>query len=230
MTESNGSNLDRVNELLEEYQDLASSQAITNQELTEWADYLISHQSEVEDINTKISQLNTLIISIENQVKTLKTERNHSYDPLLAATPEQIDEFEKLIREKAMSLESDINTLQGLNTYKKEELIHKDNYITELNTKFENLGKEKNQVLKHLESLVDLVEDWKSQMDLVDKLSKRDTRFRILETLGKHPRLSIIQLSFTLGTSIPQMQKYLDELLQSDMIELDKTGKYMSKK
>ncbi|NHJ31609.1 MAG: hypothetical protein FK732_01985 [Asgard group archaeon] len=93
--------------------------------------------------------------------------------------------------------------------------------------KLESVSDEKERLIVQLESLNSTISSWQGQLGLLQKLAASDPRYKVIGALKKHGSLSDIQLAFTMGTSIAQIRKYIDDLRELELVKKDNSGRYM---
>ncbi len=123
------------------------------------------------------------------------------------------------------NLPEEIQVLHDLLESKKEEVLEKDRQIVEYNSEIEAIAIEKNSLIVELERLNQVIESWKNQLEMLESMAEGDPRFRMIEALKSHERLTEIQLAFALGTSISQVRKFINDLRDMELIKIEKDGR-----
>lgn len=247
--ETTNGNEEKLTEIISEYKELLDSQAVERKDLLTQVDNLAERTKHIDQIDSKIEHLVDLLTDIKGQISALsaiddsgiqednstKTDKKKisvpSVEPFLsppevATSKEEVEDFSKEIEEKTIDLDEDIKTLSELLDAKTLEIKQKDTFIAEINLRYENISDEKERLIVQLESLNSTIESWHGQLSLLQKLASSDPRYKVIGALKKHGSLSDIQLAFTMGTSIAQIRKYIDDLRDLELVRKDSSGRY----
>jgi hypothetical protein len=208
-------------EILNEYYDLIKKQSNERDILLERIDYLISQSKQSEELNEKVSNILKLLQELRNQYSV---PTNTPPVPKSVVKVEE-DEVNQLPQGLNPELRVELELLNNLLTSKKEEVLEKDLAINELNTELETITNEKEELIEELEKMNQVIESWKTQIELLEKLAATDPRYRIIGALKKHDTLTEIQLAFSLGTSVMQIRKFVNDLKELGLVAIDRSGK-----
>ncbi|MHA2171183.1 MAG: hypothetical protein ACXAB7_14910 [Candidatus Kariarchaeaceae archaeon] len=237
-------------QIIEEYKGLLENQSQERQNLLKQVDNLSQRTEQMDGIDHKIEHLVNLLADIRQQISALssiqvekegveedtnqeaKANNVPSVSPFLktpkvTASEEEVESFSVELENKADSLEEDVEALTGLLDSKNSELHNKDVFIDELNLKLESVSDEKERLIYQLESLNSTINSWQGQLSLLQKLAASDPRYKVIGALKKHGSLSDIQLAFTMGTSIGQIRKYIEDLRELELVRKDNSGRYI---
>lgn len=235
-----------INQILGEYKELLEIQSQERQELLEQFDQLSNRTNEFDNLDDKIEHLITLLADIRKQISALSDVGHVELSnrikkegdirvpgvkdlitrPHVLATEEQINNLSKEIEKEALNFDEEIQALTHLVDNKTEEIKDRDRVIDELNMKLESVSDEKERLTTQLENLNSVIGSWQGQLSLLQKLAASDPRYRVIGALKKHGSLSDIQLAFTMGTSISQIRKYIDDLRELELVAKDNAGRY----
>lgn len=231
--------------ILSEYKELLEYQADERKQLLNQVETLSDKTGEIDHIDKKLESLVNLLADIKNQISALsttvpskivgETQTNSTKVPsvqpfinkpaVLASENEITDLSEDIINE-ADDLDNDVDSLNTLISSKQEEIQEKDVFIEQLNTKLQGITDEKERLALQLESMNSVIGSWQGQLNLLQKLAASDPRYKVIGALKKHGSLSDIQLAFTMGTSISQIRKYIEDLKELELVRKDATGRY----
>ncbi|MHA2098428.1 MAG: hypothetical protein ACW99A_07060 [Candidatus Kariarchaeaceae archaeon] len=237
----------KLSEILVEYKDLLELQASERQDLLKQVDNLTHKAGSIDNLDNKIENLVGLLSDIREQISALSTTvppdiktkvddtkqfrvpgvDQYINKPKVIATEEEVEGLEKDIQQAAENLDDEINALTNLVENKSDELRERDLHIEKLNDQLEGVSDEKERLASQLESLNSVIGSWQGQLSLLQKLAASDPRYKVIAALKKHGSLSDIQLAFTMGTSIGQIRKYIDDLKELELVRRDNTGRYV---
>ncbi|MHA2091998.1 MAG: hypothetical protein ACW98K_14185 [Candidatus Kariarchaeaceae archaeon] len=240
----------KLMQIIEEYKGLLENQSQERRNLLKQVDNLSQRTEQMDGIDTKIEHLVNLLADIRQQISALssiKVEKEGTGEdmiqeakannvpsvgpflktPKVTASEEEVEAFSVELENKADSLEEDVEALTGLLDSKNTELQNKDVFIDELNLKLESVSDEKERLIYQLESLNSTINSWQGQLSLLQKLAASDPRYKVIGALKKHGSLSDIQLAFTMGTSIGQIRKYIEDLRELELVRKDNSGRYI---
>ncbi|MFV2014232.1 MAG: hypothetical protein ACC656_02290 [Candidatus Heimdallarchaeota archaeon] len=237
----------KLSEILGEYKELLELQSTERQELLRQVDNLTQKTGDLSQLDNKIEHLVNLLAEIREQISAIATSvppeintevktkkqlevpnvEQYINKPKLIASEEEIDSLAKEIESEATDLDEDINALTNLLENKTDELREKDINIEELNIELDSVSDEKERLASQLESLNSVIGSWEGQLNLLQKLAASDPRYKVIAALKKHGSLSDIQLAFTMGTSIGQIRKYIDDLRELELVRRDNSGRYV---
>lgn len=218
--------------ILNEYRDLLEIQALEREELLIKVDDLSKQSENANQIDSKMDHLLNLLLDIRQQIGSI-TDNNPELPSQFAseinvvASDDQIKELSDEIEIKGEALDTQIGHLQNQLEDTRSEIIDKNLYIEKLNSQIQILADEKVQLILKLEELTNIANSWNKNIDLLQKLAKSDPRYKTINTLKKHGRLSEIQLAFSMGTSISQVRKYAEDLIDLGLVQKDKLGRYV---
>jgi DNA repair exonuclease SbcCD ATPase subunit len=240
----------KLMQIIEEYKGLLENQSQERRNLLKQVDNLSQRTEQMDGIDTKIEHLVNLLADIRQQISALssiKVEKEGTGEdmiqeakannvpsvgpflktPKVTASEEEVEAFSVELENKADSLEEDVEALTGLLDSKNTEVQKKDVFIEELNLKLESVSDEKERLIYQLESLNSTINSWQGQLSLLQKLAASDPRYKVIGALKKHGSLSDIQLAFTMGTSIGQIRKYIEDLRELELVRKDNSGRYI---
>ncbi|MHA2403251.1 MAG: hypothetical protein ACXADH_09705 [Candidatus Kariarchaeaceae archaeon] len=240
----------KLMQIIEEYKGLLENQSQERRNLLKQVDNLSQRTEQMDGIDNKIEHLVNLLADIRQQISALSsiqvekegTEEDMIQEakannvpsvgpflktPKVTASEEEVEAFSVELENKADSLEEDVEALTGLLDSKNTELQNKDVFIDELNLKLESVSDEKERLIYQLESLNSTINSWQGQLSLLQKLAASDPRYKVIGALKKHGSLSDIQLAFTMGTSIGQIRKYIEDLRELELVRKDNSGRYI---
>jgi chromosome segregation ATPase len=225
---------DNIQTIIDDYQNLIEIQNQERKELLEKIDQLTHRTNEIENIDSRMQQFSALLMDIRQQIAALSKTKSLPV-PKTSSTPktnvlasqEEIDRLSKEVELKSTDLDQEISELMSMLDQKREEVNHKDVLISELNEKLDLLSEEKGRLAEELENLNSVIDSWKNQLDLLQKLAASDPRYRVIAALKKHGSLSDIQLAFTMGTSINQLRKYIEDLVELELVARNNAGRYV---
>ncbi len=212
------SEIDRVYQILSDYKRLLEKQSAERERLLQEVERLSNEAVSVHSLDRKVENLTSLLLEMKSQLSSF------SQNTLSQETSKDIPLKSKK-RKRGKDLDDEVQVLSELLKTKKEEVLEKDREIAALNEKMEMLQNEKLQLITKIEQLNGIIDSWKSQLDLLEKLALTDPRYKIIGTLKKHGGLTEIQLAFTLGSSIMQVKKFVAELRELGLIQTDKAGR-----
>lgn len=233
--------------ILGEYKDLLEFQAEERNQLLNQVETLTEKTDDINHIDNKLESLVSLLADIKNQISALSNAvpskivpdelskvastipSVEKYIPKSAvlASEDDINSLSDDILTEADNLENDVVSLQGLIDTKVEELKEKDLFIEGQNQKLQGVTDEKERLALQLESMNSVIGSWQGQLNLLQKLAASDPRYKVIGSLKKHGSLSDIQLAFTMGTSISQIRKYIEDLKELELVRKDSTGRYI---
>ena len=218
--------------ILNEYRGLLDVQAGEREELLIKVDDLSKQSESANQMDSKMDHLLNLLLDIRQQIGSI-TDNNpelptrFTSEMNVMASDEQIKELSDEIEMKGEALDGQIDLLQNQLKDTRSEIIDKNLYIENLNNQIQILADEKVQLILKLEELTNIANSWNKNIDLLQKLAKSDPRYKTINTLKKHGRLSEIQLAFSMGTSISQVRKYAEDLTNLGLVQKDKLGRYV---
>ncbi len=222
---------DKLSQLLENYQELLAAQAEERKRLLEKVNELAVKSEKVGLLDNKIESLTKLLLDIKEQINAISDKNSKTISPVksskVVASDEDIDHLSSEIEAKGKEMDERIEILEQLLEQKLAEGKEKDMHIEQLNERVKQLSREKNELAKKLEELSAVTSTWSGQLDLLQKLAKSDPRYKAIETLKRHGTLSDIQLAFSMGASIIQVKKYVEDLINLGLVKKDKVGRYM---
>ena len=225
-----------LNSILEEYETLSNAQQTERQELLQRIDELTQRTQSLDNLDGKLEQFTSLLLDIRAQIAGITSSeggsrRIHSppSDPAssVVASDKEIMELSTEVERKSKDLNDEIDSLSHLLDKKKKEIKEKDLNIEELNDRLELLTDEKGRLASELEQINSTLDSWRNQLELLQKLAASDPRYRVIESLKKHGTLSDIQLAFTMGTSINQLRKYIDDLIDLKLVKKAPNGRFV---
>ncbi|MHA2503976.1 MAG: hypothetical protein ACXAE3_14040 [Candidatus Kariarchaeaceae archaeon] len=224
---------DHLLSLLDEYQDLAVEQQEERKALLDKIEELTKRTEKIDNMDLKLQQFLGILLEIKTQIsgepeaKDLVPRPKILSSPEILASEQQIEELEQEVESQHEKIDDEIDSLVLLLDKKKEQLQQKDQTIEELNDKLDMLTDEKGRLSAELENLNEVIDSWKNQLDLLQKLAASDPRYRVIEALKKHGTLSDIQLAFTMGTSINQLRKYIEDLIELKLVKKAPNGRFV---
>ncbi len=205
------SNLDReVKNALVEYKILLDQQSKEREMIIEELDKFTLATTNIGRLDEKIEIIRSLLLEMKTKFEGTS---NFELTSLNDSNPDLVES------------KQDLSSLSALINEKAGEVQEKDSYIENLNHKIERLSSEKFELNNEIEKMNKAIENWKNQLELLEKLALTDPRYKIIGVLKKHEEMSEIQLAFTLGNSIIQVKKYLNELLELGLIQQLNNGK-----
>ncbi|OLS27363.1 MAG: Chromosome partition protein Smc [Candidatus Heimdallarchaeota archaeon LC_2] len=240
------SNEKKLTSILHEYKGLLELQATERKDLLKQVDTLTQKTANFDNLDNKIENLVALLGGIREQISALSSTvpivldteikdnklqvpgvEKYINKPTVVASEEEVEELAKQIETEADNLEDEVVTLTQLIENKTEELRERDVFIEEMNEKLEGVSDEKERLASQLDSLNSVIGSWQGQLNLLQKLAASDPRYKVIAALKKHGSLSDIQLAFTMGTSIGQIRKYIDDLRELELVRKDNSGRYI---
>lgn len=222
-----------IRKILNDYWELLDIQKKERENLVLKVDEISSRVNDEAELTNKMDHLVTLLLDIKQQISSLYTpSRGPPVAPdtpksKIMATDKQIDELSREVERRAELLDSEIATIQNTLKEREDEIMQKDLYIEELNNEIQVLANEKQQLLSKLEELNSVTSSKAGQLDLLQKLAESDPRYKAIDTLKRHGSLSEIQLAFSMGTSITQVRKYMDDLIKLGLVKKNKGGRFV---
>jgi hypothetical protein len=148
---------------------------------------------------------------------------------MLAATPPQ---KEKRISQEKRSSTKPVRTvkdeqlqdqvdLEGEKELFQLLLDERESLIYELSDQLVAIETEKKEINDKLKILESDKEKWDNQKSVFERLITTDPRFNIINLLRRMGVIAPIQLSFVLGVSLSQTRKYILELEQMKIIQIN---------
>lgn len=202
-----------ASEVLQEYAKLLQKQSEEREVLLEQIERLLVQAHLAENVDTKVDNILKLLLELKHQYLGHEPQAPPLENPApqVTITKDSGDE--------------EVKVLVDLLDEKKEEVSDKDNEIATLNEELERLAIEKSSLVGELEKLNQVIDNWKSQVNILEKLASSDPRYKIIRALRQHDALTEIQLAFTLGSSIMQIRKFVADLTELNLIQRRKDGK-----
>jgi len=203
--------------VLDEYYSLLKKQDNERKLLLDQINQLITAYND-PSMNGKGSGILEILMEIKQQFESGGKKQKSDENNIKTSTSEIEIEFVE-------QLPPEIQVLHDLLESKKEEVLEKDQLIVEYNSEIESISTEKNSLIIELEKLNRIIESWKSQLEMLESMAKNDPRFRMIEALKSHDKLTEIQLAFALGTSISQIRRFISDLLDMELVKIEKDGR-----
>jgi hypothetical protein len=236
-----------IDEEPEDFSDIAREIAKLSDEVKEVKDSFSSEQAESQIILTPLSQKKNTALELtpaleyinevlqnssEQIISEMKTEFYRLFNflsSMLAATPPQ---KEKRISQEKRSSTKPVRTvkdeqlqdqvdLEGEKELFQLLLDERESLIYELSDQLVAIETEKKEINDKLKILESDKEKWDNQKSVFERLITTDPRFNIINLLRRMGVIAPIQLSFVLGVSLSQTRKYILELEQMKIIQIN---------
>jgi len=203
--------------VLDEYYSLLKKQDYERKLLLDQINQLITAYND-PSMNEKSTGILEILREIKQQFESGGKKQKSDENNIKTSTSEIEIKFVE-------QLPPEIQVLHDLLESKKEEVLEKDQLIVEYNSEIESISAEKNSLIIELEKLNRIIESWKSQLEMLESMAKNDPRFLMIEALKSHDKLTEIQLAFALGTSISQIRRFTSDLLDMELVKIEKDGR-----
>ncbi|MCG3217232.1 MAG: hypothetical protein KAS63_10920 [Candidatus Heimdallarchaeota archaeon] len=149
---------------------------------------------------------------------------------MLSVTPNHLEKrsfAQSDITENGEELDGDVKQkIQAISINEREDMLkllldERESLVYELSDQIVAIEVEK----KSLQDKVKLIEEnklkWERQKNVLEKLVTTDPRFNIINLLRRMGVIAPIQLSFVLGVSLSQTNKYIQELEKMQILKLN---------
>ncbi|OLS30913.1 MAG: hypothetical protein HeimAB125_17730 [Candidatus Heimdallarchaeota archaeon AB_125] len=103
-------------------------------------------------------------------------------------------------------------------------LEERESLIYELSDQIVVIEAEKKQLEDKMEKITEDMEKWMKQKSVLERIVTSDPRFNIINLLRRMGVIAPIQLSFVLGVSLSQTGKYISELEQMKILNVNEDG------
>lgn len=203
--------------VLDEYYSLLKKQDYERKLLLDQINQLITAYND-SSMNEKSTGILEILREIKQQFESGGKKQKSDENNIKTSTSEIEIKFVE-------QLPPEIQVLHDLLESKREEVLEKDQLIVEYNSEIESISAEKNSLIIELEKLNRIIESWKSQHEMLESMAKNDPRFLMIEALKSHDKLTEIQLAFALGTSISQIRRFTSDLLDMELVKIEKDGR-----
>ncbi len=103
-------------------------------------------------------------------------------------------------------------------------LEERESLIYELSDQIVAIEAEKKELEDKMEKITKEMEKWMKQKSVLERIVTSDPRFNIINLLRRMGVIAPIQLSFVLGVSLSQTRKYISELEQMKILNVNEDG------
>lgn len=103
-------------------------------------------------------------------------------------------------------------------------LEERESLIYELSDQVVAIEAEKKKLEDEMEKIKEDMDKWMKQKNILERIVTTDPRFNIINLLRRMGVIAPIQLSFVLGVSLSQTKKYISELEQMKILNVNEDG------
>lgn len=160
----------------------------------------------------------------ERITKEMKAETFKIWNALAGAQPLKTKELEmgatiEIGEKKEQKGSKDLESGEKKVELYKELLEERDNLIYELTDQMVAIESENRDLKKRLKELEAKHKNNDRFIELIKKFIKTDPRYRIIHTIRRTGVIAPVQLSFVLGMSLAQTNKYINEMEDIGIVE-----------
>ena len=181
-----------------------------------------SAKSSSFEFNPAIEYVSELLQnSSESIISEMKSEFFRLFNflsSMFSVSPYQLDRKSVSTRESQVTEEdAEIDAVTALEREKEREMVNllldeRESLIYELSDQIVAIEAEKKLMEEEMKKIVSDKVKWEKQKSILERIVSTDPRFNIINLLRRMGVIAPIQLSFVLGVSLSQTQRYIIEL------------------